>query len=321
MQPLSPSELKGLWAPVLPTFAPDERLDQQALERELERLLAAGIHGVDDGGARAENAALEAPELELIARTVAERCERAGTPFLLGVGSADPQLALREIERARELEPSAIGVVLPTSIEPRHPDFAAILASYSAAAAPIGIVLDHPPHVRIEFPPELCGPIREAAPGVIGIRLGLGSEEWYARWREAASDLSLFVPGHHHATGVARGANGSCSNFAWLSLSGALRLHELCGSAIEQALDLESQLQCFLITHILPFQIEEGFSSAALDKLLAAAGGWMRGSARLRAPEVGVGDEMVAQVREAALQEIPWFFEGRAGESASEAAA
>ncbi|MBV1889218.1 MAG: dihydrodipicolinate synthase family protein, partial [Proteobacteria bacterium] len=312
MQPQSPQGLHGLWAPILPPFRENGELDRDAFSTDLDRLLDAGLNGIDDGGTRTEALDLTRAESQWVAETVAARCAIAGCPFQLGVASQDPDEARAQIASLSGLSPTAIAVVLPADLPPAHQDFISTIQSYAQAAGSVGIVLDHHPHPRLEFPPELAAPMREAAPNVIGVRVGLGTEDWYESWRKNSSGLSLIVPGHHHATGVQRGADGAYSTFALLSPQGARLIGELTLTDLPKALELEADLQFFLISHLLPLQIEEGYSCAALDKALAAAGGFCGGSSRLRSPHAWLSAEQVASLAESAKQELPWFFEAAA---------
>ncbi|MFT4540074.1 MAG: 4-hydroxy-tetrahydrodipicolinate synthase [Planctomycetota bacterium] len=316
MNPLTANDLRGVWAPTLPPFWPDDSLAEEQLEHALQRMAASGIHGIDDGGTRVESQQLSAEECLRIAELVTRVCSASGTPFQLGVGSKDPELACERIRALAEFEPGAIGVLLPDTESGSHEEILAVLHSYAEAAGSIGLVLDHPPHASMDLAPKACRSIRESIPTVIGARIGLGTEQWYEEWHKEVEGMSIFVPGHHHVTGKARGADGSCSNIAWMSPKGVLEINELCDGQMPKATDIESRVQCFLITNVLPFQIEECYSSEALDKLLAAAGGWMNGNARLRSPQAWIADERVAHVRAAAIREIPWFLEHSESEAA-----
>ena len=67
---------------------------------------------------------------------------------------------------------------------------------------------------------------------------------------------------------------------------------------------LETRLNAFLARHVLPLQ-EAGFSNAALDKTLAAIGGWAPVGTRLRWPYRSVPAEVVTRLRTAAVDELP----------------
>ena len=74
------------------------------------------------------------------------------------------------------------------------------------------------------------------------------------------------------------------------------------------ALELEGRIQSFLRGHILPLVARYGFSNCALDKLLAAIGGWGTVGTRLRWPYRWAQQSEVTRLREIARRELPEMF-------------
>lgn len=85
--------------------------------------------------------------------------------------------------------------------------------------------------------------------------------------------LSIFVPGHLLASGLARGAHGSYSNVAAMSPRGAVAWYRLMTTDPAAAADVERRIGAFFVRHIAPLQAR-GLSNPALDKFLATVGGW-----------------------------------------------
>ena len=74
---------------------------------------------------------------------------------------------------------------------------------------------------------------------------------------------------------------------------------------LDGALDIEIRLRDFLDTHIAPFARTGGYSNAALDKLLAAIGGWADVGTRLRQPYRWIDSSVVPDLQRAAAKAIP----------------
>lgn len=72
---------------------------------------------------------------------------------------------------------------------------------------------------------------------------------------------------------------------------------------------LEVRLNRFLERHISPLQAA-GYSNAALDKALAAVGGWAPIGTRVRWPYRSVPQEAIAALRRAAIEELPELLPG-----------
>jgi dihydrodipicolinate synthase/N-acetylneuraminate lyase len=122
--------------------------------------------------------------------------------------------------------------------------------------------------------------------------------------RAAVGDLSIFVAGHQLASGLRQGASGAYSNVACLSPRGAVAWYQDMLTDPAAAAGLETRLNAYLARHVAPLQ-EAGFSNPALDKTLAAVGGWAPVGTRLRWPYRSVPEQVVARLRTAALDELP----------------
>jgi dihydrodipicolinate synthase/N-acetylneuraminate lyase len=181
------------------------------------------------------------------------------------------------------------------------------MAAEAAGATPL--VLYHPPHAKRVFRPGELAAIVAPVPAVVGIKMGDGDAGWYAEARAALGDLGIYVPGHHLATGIAEGvAAGAFSNVACLSPAGAQRWTDGMRTDTGEALALEAKIRAFLDTNIRPFGADEGYSNAALDKLLAAIGGWAEVGTRLRRPYRWIDAERVPALAALARRDLPDLF-------------
>ena len=74
----------------------------------------------------------------------------------------------------------------------------------------------------------------------------------------------------------------------------------------ERALEIEVRLRRFFAEHIAPFKTR-GYSNAALDKLLAAIGGWSATGTRLRWPYQWIPPSEAERLRAVAKSLLPEF--------------
>jgi dihydrodipicolinate synthase/N-acetylneuraminate lyase len=176
------------------------------------------------------------------------------------------------------------------------------------AADPVGLVLYNPPHAKKNLSPEEFFKIREAGVHLVGCKVAGGDENWYAAIKKLAPELSLFVPGHHLATGMQLGAHGAYSNVACLHPKIAQQWYETMLVDMDTALKLEARIQLFMNQFIVPFIKEKGYSNQAADKFLAAIGGWADIGTRLRWPYQGICHDEVERVRGIACELLPEFF-------------
>ena len=85
-----------------------------------------------------------------------------------------------------------------------------------------------------------------------------------------------------------KGAHGSYSNIAALQPVGAQKWYETMQKDMDTALDIEKRILTFILEHIIPYAKKYNYSNQAIDKQLAAIGGWSDVGTRLRWPYRGV---------------------------------
>jgi dihydrodipicolinate synthase/N-acetylneuraminate lyase len=301
---LTRQTLRGTWGTVLLPVARDETIDLGRLADELAVLMTAGLDGVYTNGTAGEFHCLEEDEYDLITDVVAQACQRAGVPCQLGASHMSGQISLRRIRVAAAYDPAAIQVILPDWCVLSADEVRSAIDRMACEAGPSPLVLYNPPHAKTQLTPALFGRLAAEFPQLIGIKVAGGDAAWFGEMRACAGDLSIFVAGHHLASGLRQGASGAYSNVACLSPHGAVAWYRDMRTDPAGAARLETRLNAFLDRHVLPLQAA-GFSNAALDKTLAAIGAWAPVGTRLRWPYRSVPAEVVTRLRTAAQDELP----------------
>lgn len=308
MRPLKADDIHGTWGTLLLPINSDDTIDFQRLEDQLEYLLESGVDGVYTNGTAGEFYAQTEDEFDRISFLVAERCERAQIPFQIGVSHTSAQTSLTRLKRAVQFKPGAVQIILPDWYPLTDSEVVGFLQRMGEAAQGIGLVLYNPPHAKRVLSPPTYGSLRRAVPNLVGIKVMDGDASWYAAMREHASPLSIFVPGHHLADGIRQGAAGSYSVVACMQPAGAKRWFELMKTDIEAALEIEGRIRQFFAAHVTPLRTEQGFPNMALDKLMAAIGGWADVGTRLRWPYRSVPESEVEKLRTIARTALPELF-------------
>lgn len=302
--------LRGNWATLLLPIDADDAIDLARLADTLDAITAAGVDGVYSNGTAGECHNQTEAEFDTVQALLAGRCRAAGTPFVIGACQPDPRLALDRVRRAAALAPDAIQVILPDWAPVTPPEATDFLHMAADAAGGVPLVLYNPPHAKRAFAPATLAAIMAPVPAVVGVKLGDGDAAWYAEARAALGPWAVYVPGHHLATGATEGvAAGSFSNVACLSPGGAQRWTDLIVADPAAALDIERRIRGFLDAHVAPFARDGGFSNGALDKLLAAIGGWAPVGTRLRRPYRSIDPGEADRLRPIARREIPEIME------------
>lgn len=310
MKPLTAGEIYGNWATLLLPLRDDERIDYGRLSDEIDRLLALKVNGIYSNGTAGEFYNQSEAEFDAISDLLARKCAAAGMSFQIGCSHPVPIVCLERVKRAVALQPGAIQVTLPDWIAPSLPETIDYLRRIAEAAAPVGLVLYNPPHARRVLRPEDFHALKKAGIKLAGCKTGGGDAGWYAAMRKWAPGLSLFVPGHHLATGLQLGARGAYSNVACLHPGAAQQWYKTMLTDQEAAIRLQSRIQVFMTGYILPYIRDQGYSPAAADKFLAAIGGWADIGTRLRWPYRGIPTGEVLRVRKMCRELLPEFFPG-----------
>jgi len=304
MKPLQSSEIVGTWGTIMLPLNEDDSIDFGALDVEVDILLSAGLAGLYANGTAGEFHAQTEDEFDRVSLLVAERCGREKVPFQLGVSHMSAQISRERLRRVKALAPGAVQVILPDWVPVTPAEAETFLVTMAELADPIGLVLYNPGHAKRPLDPAGVARLRARVPGLVGVKTPDGNASWYATLRRALPDFSVFVPGHHLATGILQGASGSYSNVACLSPRGAQAWCAQMRREPARALAFERRLLAFFQEYVAPLTAQ-GVCPAAIDKALCCAGGWCGLSPRLRWPYRSVDAETVEQLARAARAQLP----------------
>jgi len=311
MTPLTAREIHGNWATLLLPLNADDSIDFALLGAEIDAFIAAGVNGVYSNGSAGEFYTQTEDEFDRVSALLAEKCNRARMPFQLGVCHMSPQISRERLRRAKALQPSAVQVVLPDWFAPSLPEIRDFLEVMSAEAAPVPLILYNPPHAKRRLTPEEWVKLARDFPGVAGIKVPGGDDAWYAAMAPVLERISVFIPGHQLASGLACGAHGAYSNVACLSPLGAQRWYDLCRRNPAAGFELEKKIQAFWLGHVAPLITVHGLPNMAADKAAAVAGGWLPGlSPRLRWPYRSATPGQVSALAATARSMVPELFAG-----------
>ena len=305
---LTAKTLRGNWATLLLPVQEDDSIDYTRLAAEIDYLISAQTDGIYSNGTAGEFHNQTEAEFDKIQELLAAKCYQAGIPFQIGACHPSPWISLERLERSVAFRPDAFQVVLPDWVAASEQEQMDFLQRMAEAGGDIPLVLYNPPHGKTVLQPADFRRLKDAIPSLIGVKVAGGDAQWYADMRVQAHDLSVFVPGHFLATGVKEGVGaGAYSNVACLSPAGAQRWWQLMQTDIEKALEIQQRILQFFDQCIVPFK-QAGYSNPALDKFLAAIGGWGTVGTRLRWPYRSVAEQEVAGARKVARALLPEFF-------------
>jgi dihydrodipicolinate synthase/N-acetylneuraminate lyase len=282
-----------VWATLLLPLNADDTIDFTRLQTQAETLAATRLDGLYAHGTAGEFQTLTEDEFDRINEVLAG----AGKPFQIGASHPSAQVQLAKVRRAAELQPGAIQVIVPDWLPLSDHEVLEFLRRTADAAGDVPLVLYNPPHAKTQISPAFLVRLAEAVPGLIGLKTAGGDSAWFEQ--ATKSGLAIFVPGHFLASMSLLGAHGSYSNVAALSPNGAV--------AYAWDLDMERRIGEFFAAHVVPLQ-KAGLSNPALDKFLAAVGGWAEVGTRVRWPMTSATQAAVEAARPVAHRLLPELF-------------
>jgi dihydrodipicolinate synthase/N-acetylneuraminate lyase len=310
MKPLTAAEIRGNWATLLLPIQTDDSIDFRLLADEIDHFIGARVSGVYSNGSAGEFYTQGESEFDQLHAVLAEKCERAGLPFQIGLSQPSAQLALDRLRRSRALQPSAFQVTLPDWFPPNLEEAISFLSRMAETAAPIPLVVYNPPHAKRRFEPAEWRDVLARVPGLVGMKVPGGDEQWYADMQPVLQRFSVFIPGHLLGEGLKRGAAGAYSNVACLSPRGAQCWYEQCVADPAAGAAVGKRVAAFWSAHIAPLITRDGLSNMAADKAAAVAGGWLPGlTTRLRWPYESIETAKALTIGQNARRMLPEFFQ------------
>jgi len=305
---LTSKNLKGNWGTLLLPINTNDSIDYIRLSNEIDYLVAAKLDGIYSNGTAGEFHNQTEEEFTKIQILLAQKCHATKMKFQIGASHPSPLISLERINRTVDLKPDAFQVIFPDWVVATKDEQIYFLQKVAEAARETPIVLYNPPHAKTVLSPvDFCRLAKEI-PQLIGIKVAGGDAQWYKDMQECSSRLSVFVPGHFLATGfMHKVASGAYSNIACLSPKGSQWWWKLMQTNIDEALLIQKRILAFFDKYIDPYK-NAGYSNPALDKFLAAVGGWADVGTRLRWPYKWIAEGDVKVVREKAKMHLPEFF-------------
>ena len=308
MKVFKATDIRGNWATLLSAWNADDSLDLGRIAAEIDFLIATKVDGIYSNGTAGEFHVQLEDEFDQISELLSEKCNAAEMPFQIGVSHMSPQISRERLRRIVCLEPGAVQVILPDWIPTTEAENINFLTSMAETAGGIGLVLYNPPHAKRRLRPKEIGRLVDEVPSLIGLKTPAGDDDWYAEMREHLSGISVFVPGHHLASGVKQGAQGAYSNVACLNPAAAQKWTDLMRTDLSAALEIESRLRQFMLQNVTPYVIEQGYCNGACDRLLALIGAWADVGGSMRWPYRSIDPSEADRLRPIAALLIPEFF-------------
>ncbi|MFO1137813.1 MAG: dihydrodipicolinate synthase family protein [Paracoccus sp. (in: a-proteobacteria)] len=164
--------LEGIYTPLITPFRSDGSFDLDALDALIERLIAAGVHGLISGGSTGENYAETVAERLELARFTVERA-RGRLPVIVGTGAMRTPDSIALAQGARQMGADAILLATPPYSVPTEAENALnALAIDRAADLPV-ILYNYPGRMGVQMGREFLDRVGRSR-NIVGIKESSG---------------------------------------------------------------------------------------------------------------------------------------------------
>lgn len=181
-------EIKGIIPPILTPMFADERVDEQELRNQVNRMIDAGVHGIFAFGTNGEGYALTDAEKERILEIVVEETAHR-VPVYAGSGCITTAETIRMSRRAMELGADVLSVITPyfaaASQEELYRHYREV-----AEAVDLPIVLYNiPARTGNALTPATVARLARDAANIVGAKDSSGNFDNLKQYIEQTSDL------------------------------------------------------------------------------------------------------------------------------------
>lgn len=304
---ITPSDIRGIWMPLLLPWDAQGRLDGRSCDANLDRLIAAGLGGLYTLDTSSEFYTLEFDAWRAIARRFVKRCRAAKVGFPIGLGCTwtNQEGALRRVREARDLGVEVIHLSPPYWLPLPREGLIRFYSEVNACAGHLGVIIYAPNWGKIGLTAEFYRVLVAAAPCIVGTKSDSGSG--LLELRIGGQLQSHFVHEQQLVVAARAGASGCYSALAGVGMEyvkewWAMMEEGRWGEANAR----NAQVQKFYAEAVQPLR-DRGIIAGAIDKAMAQVGGFA-GSRQLRPPYLSVPDKLYAAMENAARRYLPEAF-------------
>jgi len=219
--------MQGVHAAVLTNFDDNLQIDHEALAAQIERLIAAGIHGIVACGTMGEATSLSAGERGEVLRT-AVGAAAGRVPVCAGISATS---AAQSIAYARDAVAASADSLMTLPPYLYRADRGELLEYFGAVASATDLPLmiyNNPEATGIDMPPALLAELVDTLPTVTAIKESSGDARRIADLLHRCDDADILVGGDDWALeGRLIGAEGWVSGVAVVLPEECVRLWEI----------------------------------------------------------------------------------------------
>jgi 4-hydroxy-tetrahydrodipicolinate synthase len=284
------STFPGIIPAVVVPFASDGSVDLEALGKNVDQLLAGGVHGLLVNGTMGEAGSLSNEERGRVLETVIAAA--AGrVPVSAGVSAGSTAAACAYADEARARGAHGVMCLPPLLYRGTTAEITAHFAAVAEAAGLPVMAYNNPEASGIDLKPDVIAAIAEAVPGIAAVKECSGDARRIAALL-GCTDIEVLVGGDDYALeGFAAGATGWVSGVANIAPAECVELMDLVEQGrLAEARALNQRLLPLARLDMTPWLVQ--YFKGAMDAVGLTGG-------PCRAPRAPLTDEQQAILQHA----------------------
>ena len=161
--------LQGIIVPIVTPFKADETVDEAALRRMVDHLIASGVHGLFPAGSQGEFFALTVDEKKRIMDVVVDQAR--GRAFVMpNTGAVTTRESVELARYAQQAGADAISVITPYFISPSQDELYGFFAASAEAVSLPVLAYNNPGRTAVNVTPPTMARLAAKYPNIAGIK-------------------------------------------------------------------------------------------------------------------------------------------------------
>ena len=191
---MATTKLHGIVPALVTPFQPNERIDCGAWQRLIDRMIAAGVHGLFVGGSSGEFYALDPEERAVTLRFCVQAAARR-VPLFANVGCITTRETVRLADAAQGMGVDVIVVITPFYVKPTQDELVDHYTEVCRAVRLPVLAYNFPQHGGVELLPETLGRIAARCDNLLGLKDSGGVLEQSVAYRTCAPgrEMAVFI--------------------------------------------------------------------------------------------------------------------------------
>jgi 4-hydroxy-tetrahydrodipicolinate synthase len=283
--------MKGVHAAIVTHFDADLKVDHDAVAAEVNRLLAAGIHGIVPNGTVGEGGSLSREERRAVIETVVG-ASAGRASVCAGISAATAEQAAVYARDAESAGADGAMILPPLLYRADERELVEFFGSAARASDLPLMVYNNPLGSGSDLLPERLALLAREVPSITAFKETSGDARRIAELVNLCPDVDVLVGGDNWALeGLCAGAVGWISGVADVLPAESVRLFELCTAGeLASARELYAELLPLARLDMTPKLVQH--FKAALDELGIGGG-------PCRPPRLPLTEGELAEVRRA----------------------